>query len=261
MSSDSVLLARPGDAAVALVTLNRPHSRNILTADLVEGICTVFDELENDPSIQCAVLTGAGTAFCAGAELRALAAAANGDFEAVEAVYPGFLRVLHSPVVTIAAVNGPAVGAGLNLALACDIRIAGPDAVFDTRFAQLRIHPGGGHLWMLTRAVGYQQALLASLVGETWDAPTALRKGLVAEVAADDPVGSALRLGHRLDTQEPDYSRRFLRSARGALQTADHADALAAETELQRWSTTRPAFRDGVHAIQARTGTARRSRT
>ena len=98
------------------------------------------------------VLTGAGKAFCAGAELSVLRAAADGDFDSVRPVYEGFLRVLRSPLPTIAAVNGPAVGAGFNLALACDVRLAGRHAIFDTRFTQLRLHPGGGHTWLLARA-------------------------------------------------------------------------------------------------------------
>jgi enoyl-CoA hydratase len=94
---------------------------------------------------------------------------------------------------TIAAVNGPAVGAGLNLALAADVRIAGPDAIFDARFQKLGLHPGGGATWMLQRGVGPQVARAALLFGMRFDAESAVRHGLALSVA-DDPVAAALEL-------------------------------------------------------------------
>ncbi len=94
---------------------------------------------------------------------------------------------------TIAAVNGAAVGAGLNLALAADVRIAGPAALFDARFQKLGLHPGGGATWMLQRAVGPQVARAALLFGMCFDAESAVRHGL-ALMVADDPVTAALEL-------------------------------------------------------------------
>ncbi|MET7992199.1 enoyl-CoA hydratase-related protein [Amycolatopsis sp. NPDC005232] len=243
--SDLVLVERHGGTAV--LTLNVPHRRNVLSARLVAAVGRAIDEIEADPQAQCIVVTGAGPAFCAGAEMSTLEAAADGDFDRVRAVYDGFLRVLHSPLVTIAAVNGPAVGAGLNLALACDVRLAGTRALFDSRFARLRIHPGGGNLWMLARAVGAQRATLATVFGEKWDAESALAEGLVAAVYPDEELlGAAVALGRRLDDQEPVYTRRVIATAREALTLSRHTDALAAEGEAQEWSTRRPAFRRGV---------------
>jgi len=243
--NDLVLLERQGGTAV--LTLNAPRRRNVLSADLVAAMGRAIDDIEATPDARCLVVTGAGSAFCAGAELPTLGAAANGDFDRVRAVYDGFLRVLHSPLVTIAAVNGPAVGAGFNLALACDVRLAGEDALFDSRFARLRIHPGGGNLWMLARAVGTQRATLATVFGERWDARTALDAGLVAAVhPTAGLVPAAITLGRRLDGQEPALVRRLIQTVRDSLSTVRHADALAAESRAQEWSTTRPAFRQGV---------------
>ncbi|HEY2792380.1 MAG TPA: enoyl-CoA hydratase-related protein [Micromonosporaceae bacterium] len=238
--------------AVAVVTLNDPRRRNILTGPLVSAIAAAMDRAESTDEVRCVVLTGAGAAFCAGAELATLRGAADGDFESVEYVYQGFLRVRESPLPTIAAVNGPAVGAGFNLALACDVRLAGPDASFDTRFAALHLHPGGGHAWMLARAVGAQRATLACLFGEVWDAPAALEAGLVAAVTDADVVAAAIALGNRLADQERPYVERVIGTLRDSLSTLDHGDALAAETEAQRWSASRPTFRDGVRAIEER---------
>ena len=108
-------------------------------------------------------------------------------------IYDGFLAVAHCTLPTIAAVNGAAVGAGLNLALAADVRIAGPAALFDPRFQKLGIHPGGGATWMLQRAVGPQAARAALLFGIRFDADAAVRYGLALEVA-DDPVAAARKL-------------------------------------------------------------------
>jgi enoyl-CoA hydratase len=239
---------------VAVVTLNDPARRNILTRPLVEALAAALDRAERDDATRCVVLTGAGSAFCAGAELATLRAAADGAFADVESVYQGFLRVRDCPLPVIAAVNGPAVGAGFNLALACDVRLTGPGALFDSRFTKLRLHPGGGHAWMLTRAVGPQQAALGCLFGETWDARTAVAAGLAAAVVEppERVLDAAVTLGQRLAHQEQAFVRRLVATLRSAVTTADYAEALAAETEAQRWSASCPAFRDGVAEIEAR---------
>lgn len=250
MSTDIVEVERHGGTAV--VRLNQPSRRNVLSAELVHTIGGAFDALEADDTVRAVVLTGAGSAFCAGAELSTLRMAADGDFANVRVVYEGFLRVLRSPLMTIAAVNGPAVGAGFNLALACDIRLAGKSAVFDTRFAKLRLHPGGGHTWLLARAVGQQQAMLACAFGEVWNADRAREVGLVADVHEDESlVSAAIALGRRLDDQDVAFSRRLIDSIRRALDTPTHGEALAHETVAQEWSTQQPAFREGVKAIEA----------
>ncbi len=249
MSNELVLMQRHGNAA--LLTLNQGARRNVLSAALVDALGEAYDAMEADPEVNAVVLTGAGPAFCAGAELSVLRAAADGKFDLVRKVYDGFLRVLRSPLPTIAAVNGPAVGAGFNLTLACDVRLAGRSAVFDTRFAKLRLHPGGGHAWLLARAVGEQRAMLATAFGEVWDAEQAKSAGLVASVHDDDRlVEAALAIARRMDGQEPAFVRRVVDTVRRALTTETHDAALAHETEAQAWSTTRPAFLEGLAAME-----------
>jgi enoyl-CoA hydratase len=238
---DYVRLERRGTTGV--LTLNRPDQRNILTGPMVDAIGAALDDLENDGTTRCLVITGAGKAFCAGAELATLQAAGRGDFAPVEHVYEGFLRVLHSPLATIAAVNGPAVGAGFNLALACDIRLAGPRALFDTRFAQLQLHPGGGHVWMLARAVGQQKATLACLFGQTWDAERGVTDGLVAAAhPVETLVDAGVELGDRLSGLDVEFARSLIGTLRETFATTTHEQALADETDRQRWSTTLPGF-------------------
>src|SRR5690606_10735426 len=138
--------------------------------------------LESDGTTRAVVLTGSGSAFCAGADLTQLGEARE---EGLLRIYEGFLRVARSPLPTVAAVNGPAVGAGMNLALACDLRVAGTSARFDTRFVDLGIHPGGGHTWMLRRLVGPQTAAAMLLFGERLDGPAAEAAGLVWRCVPD----------------------------------------------------------------------------
>lgn len=151
---DPVLLSV--DKHVALITVNDPDRRNAVTDEMSAQLRAAIQRAEGDPDVHAVVVTGAGKAFCAGADLSAL-------------------------------------GAGLNLALAADVRIAGPAALFDARFQKLGLHPGGGATWMLQRAVGPQVARAALLFGMCFDAESAVRHGL-ALMVADDPVTAALEL-------------------------------------------------------------------
>ena len=160
---------------VATLTLNNPEERNTLTAPMVSEITAAMDEIEGNEKIGALVVTGAAPAFCAGANLGNLQKA-SGD--SLGNIYEGFLRIARSPLPTIAAVNGAAVGAGMNLALGCDVRIAAKRAKFDTRFLQIGIHPGGGHTWMFRRIAGPQATMAAVIFGEVLDGEEAARVGL-----------------------------------------------------------------------------------
>ena len=175
---------------VAVITVNDPDRRNAVTDAMSGQLRDAVARAEEDPGVHAVVVTGAGKAFCAGADLSALGAAAR---DGLERIYAGFMAVGRCTLPTIAAVNGAAVGAGLNLALAADVRIAGPAAVFDPRFQKLGIHPGGGATWMLQRAVGPQVARAALLFGLRFDAEQAVQHGLALQVA-DDPLAAALLL-------------------------------------------------------------------
>ena len=137
------------------------------------------------------IVTGAGKALCAGADLTALGR--GRPRPGCATIYDGFLAVANCTLPSIAAVNGAAVGAGLNLALAADVRIAGPAALFDPRFQKLGIHPGGGATWMLQPPVGLQAARASLLFGMRFDAEAAVRYGMALQVA-DDPVAAAVEL-------------------------------------------------------------------
>lgn len=172
---------------VAVLTVNDPDRRNAVTFEISAALRSAVDAAEADPDVHALIITGAGKAFCAGADLSALGEATE---DGLLKIYDGFLAVANCALPTIAAVNGAAVGAGLNLALAADVRIAGPAAVFDPRFQKLGIHPGGGATWMLQRGVGPQVARASLLFGMRFDADAAVRHGLALQVA-DDPVAAA----------------------------------------------------------------------
>jgi enoyl-CoA hydratase len=237
---------------VAWITLADPDRRNILSGPLVGELTVAFDRLEARDDVAAAVITGAGKAFCAGADLGDLQAAAGGDTAGVETVYKGFLRVRDSPLVTIAAVNGPAVGAGLNLALACDVRLAARSAWFDTRFLRIGLHPGGGHLWLLERAVGPQTAAAMALLGLTLGGDEAARLGLAWRCVPDDELPAvAGELAARVAGVDVALARRAKESLRDVARQT-HAQALAAETERQFWSLTLPSTQDALLGRPAR---------
>ena len=187
-----------------MVTLDAPERRNALDLTMCDEIVATLDALEAGGEVGAIVVTGAAPAFCAGADLSHLGASQR---EGLLHVYEGFLRIARSPLPTIAAVNGAAVGAGMNLALACDVRLAAPSAKFDTRFLQLGIHPGGGHTWMLRRAVGPQAAAAMVLFGEVLDGAAAERIGLVWRcVAGEELLATARELAAKPPRDRQNWS-------------------------------------------------------
>nr|WP_324612491.1 enoyl-CoA hydratase-related protein [Mycolicibacterium mucogenicum] len=168
----------------------------------------------------------------------------------------GCSRTTRWSLPTIAAVNGPAVGAGLNLALAADVRIAGPGAVFDPRFQKLGIHPGGGATWMLQRAIGPQAARAALLFGMKFDADASVRHGLALEVA-DDPVAAALALAAGPASAPREVVLATKASMRatdhpGVLDHEQHAKAVDIEIVPQAASIESPEFAARLAAAKQR---------
>jgi enoyl-CoA hydratase len=233
---------------VALLTLDDPDRRNALTAPMVEEIVAAFERIEADDDLGAAVITGAGPAFCSGADTSALGRYASDDASGsersqVRSIYDGFLRVLASSVPTVAAVNGPAVGAGFNLALACDVRLAGASARFDARFLRIGLHPGGGHLWLLERAVGPQTAAAITLFGQALDASAAVARGLAWSQHTDaELIDAAVALAERAASVPKPLSARTKSTLHAAAWQPDFASAVATELEHQTWSFTQGWF-------------------
>lgn len=226
--------------AVALLTLDDPERRNALTAELVDGIVTAIAECEADGGVGAVVITGAPPAFCSGADVSALGAmgAHDGrDAGQVRGIYDGFLSVRDCTLPTVAAVNGPAVGAGFNLALCCDVRLAGTSARFDARFARIGLHPGGNHLWMLERVVGPQAAAAMNLFGERVDGARAAELGLAWRCVDDDAlVDESVALAARAAEVPRELARSVKQTLHEVPWQPDFATALETELERQRRS-------------------------
>lgn len=233
---------------VATLTLNNPAERNTLTAPMVAEIVAAMDAIESDDGVGAVVVTGAAPAFCAGANLGNLQESNEGS---LGSIYEGFLRIARSPLPTLAAVNGAAVGAGMNLALGCDVRIAARRARFDTRFLQIGIHPGGGHTWMLRRIVGPQTAMAAVIFGEVFDGAEAERVGLVHRCVDDEMLGAA---AHEMAARAASAPRELAIVTKATIQEmadiSDHPQAVQRELAPQVWSTRQPWFAERVAALQ-----------
>lgn len=236
---------------IAVLTVNDPDRRNAVTFEMSAALRDAVDAAEADQDVHAVIVTGAGKAFCAGADLSALGSAAE---DGLRKIYDGFLAVANCALPTIAAVNGAAVGAGLNLALAADVRIAGPAALFDPRFQKLGIHPGGGATWMLQRAVGPQAARASLLFGMRFDAETAVRYGLALEVA-DDPVAAARALASGPAGAPRDVVLATKASMRatanpGVVDLDQHRIAVDTELGPQAASILSPEFQQRLAAAQ-----------
>ncbi|MHB8718361.1 MAG: enoyl-CoA hydratase-related protein [Candidatus Dormibacteria bacterium] len=244
-----ILLASERDAVLTL-TLNRPEVLNGLTRELLDALTAAVTEAAGDAKVRALVITGAGRAFCSGADLRAGFAEDALDVGAyLDAHYHPLIRALRSvekPV--IAAVNGVAAGAGLSLALACDLRIAAESASFIQAFVRIGLVPDAGGSYFLPRLVGPSKALEMSMLGDPVDAAEALRNGLVTRVVPDE----------QLATATAEYAGRLARGPRsvGLVKTLlggslDHTldEQLAREAAAQTLASGTDDFREGVTAF------------
>lgn len=235
---------------VGTLTLNNPDERNTMTAPMVAEIVAAMDAFEADAGVGAVVVTGTPPAFCAGANLGNLQEA---DGDSLGQIYEGFLRIARSPLPTIAAVNGAAVGAGMNLALGCDVRLAGRRAKFDTRFLQIGIHPGGGHTWMFRRIAGPQATMAAVVFGEVLDGAEAERVGLAYRCVDDDAL---LDAAHEMAARAGSAPRELVEVTKKTIQEMadvdDHPAAVQRELDPQVWSTRQPWFAEKIAALQAK---------
>ena len=234
---------------VATVTLNHPEVRNAVSLEMNQELDAVFDNLEADESVGAVILTGAPPAFSAGANLGELLAA--DDPKRLSSIYAGFLRVAHTPLPTVAAVNGAAVGAGMNFALACDVILAGRSAMFESRFLQIAIHPGGGHTWRLQNICDRQTAMAMAVFGERLDGARAAEIGLAWRCVDDDALLDEARRMARRPARAPRELTKAMKETivdMGAI--TDSAAAVAREVEPQAWSMKQPEFKERVAALK-----------
>ncbi|PQP13059.1 enoyl-CoA hydratase-related protein [Rhodococcus opacus] len=230
---------------VAWITLDGVDTRNSLDRNSAQALVDACDAVDDDPSVGAVVITGAGSAFCSGADrsaLRNLASAQPHEaYEALDSLYRAFRRFGEVTVPSIAAINGAAVGAGLNLALSADVRLAAEDALLVPGFAENGIHPGGGHFHLLERAGGRQAAAALGVFGRRLTGAGAAATGLVWDaVPVADLEDAAQRLAEPV-ARDPELARSLANSLR-LTTTPPRAWQAAIEVERARqmWSLSRP---------------------
>ena len=234
---------------VAILTLDDPDKRNAINLTMNDEICEVLDGLEESKDIGALIVTGAGKGFCAGADLSDLLAARERDN--IQDIYRGFLRIADSTLPTVAAVNGAAVGAGMNMALACDVIVAADSAKFDSRFLQIGIHPGGGHTWRLLARTNFQTLRAMVLFGEVLRGPDAYRTGLAWTCVPDENLmEEALTIAQRAATYSKDLTK-MTKIAYGELPSIDSSeDAVQHEVVPQVKSMESEEFTRLVQSLQ-----------
>jgi len=231
---------------IATLTLNRPDRLNALGGTLRQDLFDAVTRAGADPDVRVMVVTGAGKGFCSGGDVKAMGEAKAGQRERplIEKIAPGRDRTLlamrEAPQPIIAAVNGAAAGAGMNLALGCDIRIASTAARFTQAFVKRGLHPDWGGTYFLPRVVGMAKACEMIFTGDVIDAAEALRLGIVSRVVApEELLPTAYDLARRIAAGPPVAIRLAKRSLyanedldlRGALQIETMAQNICFETE------------------------------
>jgi 2-(1,2-epoxy-1,2-dihydrophenyl)acetyl-CoA isomerase len=239
MSQDLLEVVKDG---VATLTMNRPDRLNALSGPMLDGLLEALPRLADDAEVGVIVLTGAGRAFCAGGDVKAMAEGREFGGVALEERAQALRarmevsRWLHEmPKPTIAMVRGAAAGAGLSLALACDLRIAGDGARFVTAFARVGYSGDFGGSWFLTQLVGTGKARELYYTADIVDAAEALRLGLVNRVVPDGRLEEeTLALAGRL-ARGPRVAYRYMKRNMNAAETATLKDCL----DLEAWHHTR----------------------
>jgi enoyl-CoA hydratase/carnithine racemase len=215
------------ELGVVTLRLDNPARRNALDAELAASLRSAVASLQGDESVRCVVVTGTGAAFCSGADLGGFLASAPptvlGRREMLGLYYRTFLDVRELDVPTVAAVNGPAIGAGLNLALCCDLRVAAESARFGATFVRLGIHPGGAATWLLTQLLGPERAARLVLTGEVVSGAEAVALGLCSTVVPDDSLGAVVG----------DLTARIAGNAPAAVRAAKRALRLAQSASFE----------------------------
>ena len=256
--SDAPVLYSLDAQGIATITLNRAELRNpISDLDLIEALLDTLVQIEDDPKVRVAILTGAGSAFSAGGNLKAMRPDSGGlnaslpartrrNYKSGIQRLPLAFAALEVPV--IAAVNGPAIGAGLDLACMCDLRVAGESSKFAESFVKLGIIPGDGGAWLLQRIVGFSKAAEMTLTGETIDAAEALRIGLVLQVVPDaDLLDAAHKLAARIACN-PSFAVRMAKRLIWDAQSMSIGQVLEMSAAMQ---SVAHATRDNAEAIDA----------
>ncbi|HBO15228.1 MAG TPA: enoyl-CoA hydratase [Porticoccaceae bacterium] len=231
---------------VALLTLNNPEKRNMLTLDVCRQVADYVAIAESHDEVVALIVTGTGSVFCAGGQLSDI----QPDETALNTIYSGFLSIAECKIPTIAAVNGAAVGAGFNMAVACDVRIVTADARFEPRFFSLGLHPGGGNTWMLRQLCNWDTAAGMLLFSHALCGREAVEKGLAWScVEPSDLVAQAFAFAANIKDVPKSLVVRTKETLRAANSGRQHAEIVEIETREQIRSLQHPYAQQAIAAM------------
>lgn len=252
--SEEVILTSVADK-VATLTLNRPEKLNALSKELLQQAIEMLKRWSKDEAVGAIVITGVGRAFCSGGDVSTMAERVESNQPLEERI--DWLREAHElswllyniPKVTIAAVNGFAMGAGLGVCLSCDLRIASAQAKFGTAYAKVGYGGDFGTTWLLTRAVGAAKAKELFFLADILDANEALRLGLVNRLVAHDEVQAAAHEVAARIAQGPLVSFRYMKANVNLANTVDFRTLLDREAETHMRCGMTEDHKEGVRAF------------
>ena len=239
---------------VATVTLNRPEVMNAFGGTMREDLLQMLQQAEADKSVRCIVITGAGKAFCAGGDIASMAEMqAKNDASIIPqrmkvgGQVVNLIRSMSKPV--IAAVNGAAAGAGVNLALACDMRFAAQSARFSESFVKIALVPDWGGTYLLTQLVGTAKAMELMMSGDRIDAAEAFRLGILNRVVPDDTFHDEIMTFARQFASGPAGTLAHIKHATYVGATGTLSDALRYEEQAQESVFLSADAREGIRAF------------
>jgi enoyl-CoA hydratase len=246
MDNAQPLVTASVERGVGVIRLADPGHRNALTGRFSDELAVRVGEVLAE-DVGAVVLTAEGRVFCAGGSIDELLT----PDRPLEGVFDGYLALCNAPVPTIAAVGGPAIGAGVNLALACDVIVTSPQAKFDPRFLDVGIHPGGGHLWRLQQRIGNQGVAAMVLFGESLDGAGAVSAGLAWRCVDPEELDEvAMGLARKAAGRPRALVRRAKQTMLASDRLTSGAEAFDLEMVAQKWSMEQPEFHERVLAIK-----------
>lgn len=245
--TEELTLERAG--GIAVITMRAPQRRNALTLEMATAMIEACETIDGDPGVGAVIVRGEGGYFCAGGDRKVLAQAgedpaAPETYAGMSTIYGAFARVGRLQPPTVAAIRGGAVGAGLNLALATDIRVVADTAVLLSGFLPIGLHPGGGHSLLLARAGGRETANALQLFGVRLTGAEAVERGLAWTAVPDEQVDETACELASVPAADPELARRTAASMRqiAGPPPIPWAAALDLERSAQMWSMRRKAL-------------------
>lgn len=236
---------------ILTITLNRPERLNALTDVMLAELHDAFQHARDNPAVRVVVLTGAGRGFCPGADLSVVQEDVTIDYgrHLRETLNPLITQIVNLPKPVIGAINGAAAGAGMSIALACDLRVAAESASFHQAFVRIGLVPDSGSTWMLPRLVGVARAMELMLTGRRIDAPEALTLGLVNRVVPDDQLMAAAEQLARQFATGPTRTIGYIKQAVNFALTGTLEDAMEYEATLQDLASRTADHAEGLAAF------------